>query len=156
MCKLAYRNYCRDIIWIGKRDSCCRSEDITRSFHTTNCKFMFLGRSGLKDFVTDNWMWRQAEFALILKIDIRVFKMCRYVWNFPLDLLHAGLGVLRPTEINETSSCIKTISVYVNVFLIVLRFCLSICYGSSIVVCEAIATLVFVCMAVLGCVYRLL
>ena len=41
------------------------------------------------------------------------------------------------------------VNVTVNVFLIILRFCSSICHSSLIVVCEAVVTLVFVYITVL-------
>ena len=53
-CELAVKRNHRDILWIGQRDSRCESEDITRSLPTINCKFMFIGRSGLSNSVTDN------------------------------------------------------------------------------------------------------
>ena len=119
------------------------------NLRTTDSKFMFIARSRLNDFVTDNWMRQRVECTL----DIRVFKMFRYVWKFCLNGLLTGARVLRPAkESIETSWHIKNdlnLCYSANVFLIDLRFCSSICSGSLTVVCEAIAMLFFVYMTVL-------
>lgn len=67
----------------------------SQGVYTTNCKFMFIGKSGLNDFATDNWVHQPVEFVLTLKIDV---KMCWYVLSFCLDGLLTGVGVLRPTK----------------------------------------------------------
>ena len=66
----------RHILWIGQFNLWCQSKGIARSLCTTSCKLVFIGRSRLNGFVTDNWMDSRFVFASILKIDMRVFKMC--------------------------------------------------------------------------------